>query len=169
MNRHRHILLVVLAAGACAVAIAACGSSGMPSRVKAAGDPFVGYSECMRSHGVTDFPDQTAGGGIHITPSSGIDPRSPAFQAAQQTCRKELPGGGPPPASATDVAAEVSISKCMRAHGVPGFPDPTGTPPTAPQGNVIAINGAFFVLSPEIDSQSPSFKRAAAACGLPVA
>jgi hypothetical protein len=57
----------------------------------------------------------------------------------------------------------------MRAHGVPGFPDPTGTPPTTPQGNVIAINGAFFVLSPEIDSQSPSFKRAAAACGLPVA
>jgi hypothetical protein len=122
----------------------------------------------MRSHGLPDFPDPSAGGGIQINVGSGIDPQSPAFQAAQQSCKKDLPGGGPPPALAADVAAKVSISKCMRAHGVSGFPDPTATPPTTQQGNVIAINGAFFVLSPEIDSQSPAFKRAATACGLPV-
>jgi hypothetical protein len=27
----------------------------------------------------------------------------------------------------------------MRAHGVPNFPDPTGTPPSAPEGNVSGI------------------------------
>ena len=53
------------------------------------------YSQCMRAHGVTDFPDPNADGGIQIEMRKGsaLDPNSPVFKAAQASCEKELPGG----------------------------------------------------------------------------
>ena len=63
------------------------------------------FSSCMRAHGLTKFPDPQFGNGnirIRVGPGSGIDPRSPQFQAAQKACASELPGkGGPGPATAT--------------------------------------------------------------------
>jgi hypothetical protein len=47
------------------------------------------FSACMRSHGLTNFPDPTfSGPGVRLglSKSSGIDPSSPAFQAAQKAC-----------------------------------------------------------------------------------
>jgi hypothetical protein len=59
------------------------------------------FAQCMRSHGVSGFPDpQFQGGGVteSLRAGSGMDPNSPAFKTAQQTCqpiiRKTL-GGGP--------------------------------------------------------------------------
>ena len=49
----------------------------------------------MRAHGVTNFPDPSGSGGGINTRGTGIDPRSPAFAAAQTVCFKLLPGGGP--------------------------------------------------------------------------
>ena len=48
----------------------------------------------MRSHGVTDFPDPTVGsnGLPSWTFAAGnVNPQSPAFQAAHQVCKKDLP------------------------------------------------------------------------------
>jgi hypothetical protein len=60
------------------------------------------FAACMRSHGVPDFPDpqiQTGpGGGVGVRiggPGSGIDPSSPAFQAAQKACGALFGGAGP--------------------------------------------------------------------------
>jgi hypothetical protein len=62
------------------------------------------FSKCMRSHGVPNFPDPEfhhSGGAVGIRiggKSSGIDPNSPQFKAAQKTCQSDLPGlkgGGP--------------------------------------------------------------------------
>ena len=58
----------------------------------------------------------------------------------------------------------VVVSKCMRAHGVSGFPDPTvGPPPSSPQEFSIAIGrGGVSLLVPKtIDVSSPAFKQAA--------
>lgn len=52
------------------------------------------FAQCMRSHGLTNFPDPK-NGRLLIKRGSGIDPNSPQFGAAQQACRKLLPGGGP--------------------------------------------------------------------------
>jgi hypothetical protein len=57
------------------------------------------FSECMRSHGVPNFPDpKFSGGGTRVTlkagGSSGINPSSPQFQAAQKACQSNLPGKG---------------------------------------------------------------------------
>jgi len=59
------------------------------------------FSECMRSHGITGFPDpQSApGGGIRIAIRSGqgsnLNPNNSQFQAAQKACQSLNPLGGP--------------------------------------------------------------------------
>jgi hypothetical protein len=60
----------------------------------------------------------------------------------------------------------LAFSKCMRAHGISGFPDPTTTPPSGPAGYsaVMGRDGVFLAIPNSIDAQSPGFKQAAAAC-----
>lgn len=54
------------------------------------------YSECMRAHGIKEFPDPDADGRLTIKAGKGssLDPNSPQFQRANQACRKYQPGGG---------------------------------------------------------------------------
>src|SRR5438445_372153 len=103
------------------------GSSGGGSGLTMKAANGAKFAACMRSHGVPNFPDPDSRGGIRIGPSTGIDPNSPKFKAAQQTCRKLLPNDGQP-SPAEQVRAQqqaLKFSACMRAHRVPNFPDPT--------------------------------------------
>lgn len=52
------------------------------------------FVACMRKSGVPNFPDMPDGK-LLFKSGSGVDPNSPAFKNAMQTCRKLLPGGGP--------------------------------------------------------------------------
>jgi hypothetical protein len=157
---------LVVAMIGCALAIAACGSSHKATRV-AGRSQFLQFSECMRSHGVTNFPDPSARGGIELNANSGINPFSPSFKAAQSACRKLLPGGGPPQhASEQDKQRMLQVSECMRAHGVTGFPDPTTQQPSNPQDyGILEDRGGVIVAVPKtINPQSPAFQRASKAC-----
>jgi len=122
----------------------------------------------MRSHGVPNLPDPGSEGGIQLSP--GIGPSSPAFRAAQAKCAKLMPGGtsgGLRAPSAQDIKQVLALSKCMRAHGVSGFPDPTlGPPPSDPREFSIAIDrgGASLLVPKTIDVSSPAFKQAATTC-----
>ncbi len=95
----------------------------------------------MRRHGVPDFPDPSSGGRFGIQQSSSgngggtlsVDGRqlsvsAPAFQTAMQECQKYQPQG--PPISGAQLAklqkGALKMAQCMRTHGVPNFPDPTG-------------------------------------------
>jgi hypothetical protein len=49
------------------------------------------FARCMRLHGVPNFPDPILLGGGAIRISAGIDPHSPAYQAAQRACRSLSP------------------------------------------------------------------------------
>jgi hypothetical protein len=52
------------------------------------------FAGCMRSHGITNFPDPTVNAnGVTIDPH-GLDTSSPAFRAAQQGCRKYMTEAG---------------------------------------------------------------------------
>ena len=86
------------------------------------------YSQCLRSHGVPNFPDPvlTPGGGYGYR-TTGIDPHAAAFQGALQAC-KALPSPWQPTGQQLSPAQQqawLSWAKCIRAHGVPNFPDPT--------------------------------------------
>jgi hypothetical protein len=48
-------------------------------------------AECMRSHGVTNFPDPSSNGAFMLSPSVGNDA---GYAAAAKTC--SAPPGGPP-------------------------------------------------------------------------
>jgi hypothetical protein len=50
------------------------------------------FAQCMRSHGVPKFPDPKAGGALALGTKAGVDPNTPQFKAAQQTCQKLVPG-----------------------------------------------------------------------------
>ena len=55
------------------------------------------FSQCMRSHGLPNFPDpkpSSGGVGLVIGKNSGLDPNSPQFKTAQQACKTFLPGQG---------------------------------------------------------------------------
>jgi hypothetical protein len=53
------------------------------------------YSECMRTHGLPNFPDPTqSADDISLRLGGpGLDPNSARFQAAQRACRPLAPGG----------------------------------------------------------------------------
>jgi len=85
------------------------------------------FAQCMRDHGV-DVPDPEAGKG----PQAGAEVDKQAAQAALVACRPFMPDGGDlSPPSATELDALRAFAVCLRAHGVPDFPDPdpaTGQP-----------------------------------------
>jgi hypothetical protein len=88
----------------------------------------VAYSQCIRSHGVPNFPDpaQTPSGGYGYR-TIGIDPNTAAFQGALQAC-KALPSpwnSTGQQLSPAQQQAWLKWAKCIRAHGVPDLPDPT--------------------------------------------
>lgn len=124
----------------------------------------------MRSHGVPNLPDPGPEGGIQLTAGSGINTNSPAFKAAQARCAKLLPygrPGGPAPPSEQAEQQMLALSKCMRAHGLSDFPDPTaGPPPSDPQEFSIAIGraGVSLLVPKAVDVRSPAFKQAATTC-----
>jgi hypothetical protein len=74
----RKVSFGVVAVG-CALAIVACGASGTSrSATDSSGHALgVAYADCMRSHGVPNFPDASAGGGFDIP--STINAQSPAY------------------------------------------------------------------------------------------
>jgi hypothetical protein len=88
----------------------------------------VAYSQCVRGHGVPNFPDpvQTPDGGYGYR-TNGIDPNSTAFQGAIQAC-KALPSPWNSTGQQLSTAQQqawLSWATCIRAHGLPNFPDPT--------------------------------------------
>ncbi|HEY1567324.1 MAG TPA: hypothetical protein VGF68_09910 [Solirubrobacteraceae bacterium] len=151
--------------------VAACGGSGSSGGTgtnAAAGlKQGLKLAGCMRAHGVPNFPDPSSSGGINIQQGSGIDPQSPAFQAAMKACRKVLPGGRPGHIKMTkaQLTAALVFAKCMRAHGLPRFPDPLAAVPSG-SGPIVSLRGFLFKPGQGLDPQSPAFQQAAAHCGL---
>jgi hypothetical protein len=132
---------------------------GATLKLAGGGKTIAQFASCMRSHGEPNFPDPDAQGNLTINPSSGIDPSSSRFQAAQRACAKFLPNGGQPPSPAQQAKMQqqaLKFSACMRAHGVPNFPDPNFG-----SGGKIAIR---IGSSSGIDPRSPQFQAAQKAC-----
>lgn len=51
------------------------------------------FSQCMRAHGISDFPDPSNGGlALKGGPGSDLNPNNPAFQNAQKACQSDAPG-----------------------------------------------------------------------------
>jgi hypothetical protein len=139
-------------------------STGGPAKFNR--DDALKFSQCMRTHGVPNFPDPTiSAGGASIRlsggPDSGLDPNSPQFQAAQSACKHLMPNGGQPSpqqqAQAKDAA--LHFAQCMRAHGV-NVPDPQ----VSTNGGGVKIQIGSGGPGQGIDQNSPQFQAAQSAC-----
>ena len=86
----------------------------------------------MRTHGVPNMPDPNSQGnflfrGGTVNGVRGVDPSASQFVAANKACQHLLPNGGQmtPAELQRALAQALKYSACMRAHGLPSFPDPT--------------------------------------------
>jgi hypothetical protein len=141
------ITAAIIAAAGLALLAAAC--SGSPPSTGAGGSANAGdsssspsavsYSNCMRSHGVPNYPDPSNGqlpkGGAQ---AFGVG--SSVFSTAQSACHSLLPNAGsfqeqasqctlegdcPPAVVQQMMTTDRKFAQCMRSHGVPNWPDPT--------------------------------------------
>jgi len=149
--------VVLPAVSACAIALAACGSSSRPPTAAAGLNRSVTttqraaleFAECMRAHGVGNFPDPTSNG---RAPADHVNKHAPAFQTAVRACHPQM-------AALADLkpktsrARELREAECMRTHGVPNFPDP--------------LPGGGYEYSGSINPNSPAFQRASNQCQKP--
>jgi hypothetical protein len=121
----------------------------------------------MRSHGVPNFPDPGSNGTLQITPASGINPLSPAFQAARQACKQYFPNkGAPPTMSESQRQAAFRFAQCMRRNGEPNFPDPSFRAAAGLTRELVLPGGMVFPIGAGIDPKSLAFRQAAARCGV---
>ncbi|HTW03073.1 MAG TPA: hypothetical protein VMF87_22405 [Streptosporangiaceae bacterium] len=91
------------------------------------------YAKCMRSHGVPNFPAPDAEGNFSNDQIDAVGTGT-AERNAFQTCRSLLPNEGTGLSVSQLQAMQqqnlhnaVLAAHCMRAHGIAGFPDPSGS------------------------------------------
>jgi hypothetical protein len=147
---------VVATAGLVLLA-AACGGSPAHDVVSTPQSGAAAFARCMRSNGVPNWPDPSSSGVFDKSKltSQQLGASASRVQAGQRACNHLLPNGGSGPnAAQVQQASALSLrfAQCVRAHGVPNFPDPDSTgriPDPATVG---------------IDQGSPKFEAANQAC-----
>jgi len=141
--------------GCLGVLIAGCGGSSAPITQQQEVSSYVAYAACLNKHGVEVQVVRT--GGLSWEAGPGLPgPGSPPALAAERDCKELVPKGGldhiPSAAqTAQNLALMLSYAKCIRAHGVPDFPDPTS-------------KGIRISPSSGIDLNAPAFLAAEKSC-----
>jgi hypothetical protein len=149
--------VLAVAAGTVILAAACGGSPSSTSNTGASGQfqQDLAFAQCMRSHGLPDFPDPNANGhGFGDQQQANQEQSNPHFETALSACQHLLPSA---PSSHGKVipsqAQLVRFAQCMRSHGVPNYPDPN---PNGVLGTELAQLG--------INANSPQFQATLRTC-----
>ena len=131
-------------------------STGSTSRPSA-----VAYSTCMRSRGVSKFPDPDSSGQIPKVGLQQLGVSSSQFQTAQTACRHLLPNSGQSSQAQVQqvMNALTRFARCVRSHGVTNWPDPLAESDAGQPGTP-----GFPREMPGIDQNSPRVKDAMGTC-----
>jgi hypothetical protein len=122
----RAAALAAALAGSALLAAACGGGSGAPATAKLTNyQKALAFSQCMRAHGEPGFPDPQPDGSLLINgPKDHLN--GALMNKASKACQHLMPLA--PPMTAAQqrkVTAEaLKFVACMRAHGLPAFPDP---------------------------------------------
>ena len=163
----------MLIAAAGLALLTAC--SGTRSTAGTAGSPAaVAYSHCIRAHGVPGFPDPASNGAIPKTTAQALGVSSSRLQAAQGACQQLLPAATSSQQQAQQcmqagvcpqalvqqmLTADRSFARCMRAHGVANWPDPTIDAEGRPVFNLVPVGITHS------QTHSPPISNKLAECG----
>ena len=116
---------------------------------------LLAFAQCMRRHGISDFPDprQTADGTYGWTNLNQLRQLVRGDAQAFTTCEPLLAGTGiTSPANIAKFQQDMlAFAKCMRTHGVSDFPDPNS-------------NGRFGGQVKNLDTSTPIYQAAKTAC-----
>ena len=158
------------AAGIALLAAACTGGGGSPAAGSSAFQEALAYAKCMRSHGLPQFPAPDAQGNI---PHAYISPGDQALaQKADAACGSLLPAQGPG-LSAMQLQAlqqqhlksAVKAARCMRAHGIEGYPDPAAGPPGSTDDGGVNFQPVQSALQAgRFSTSTPSYEAAYHAC-----
>ncbi|MGB9112025.1 MAG: hypothetical protein WCF24_04780 [Acidimicrobiales bacterium] len=109
------------------------------------------FAACMRAHGDTNYPDPNADGTFNLY-------KVPVLNSASDACQHLLGPRPTIPKTTTQklLAEALKFSICMRAHGLPNYPDPR----PLPDGGIV-WNAPGGLPPPS----SPAIQRATKACG----
>jgi hypothetical protein len=164
---------LALMAAACSGSPSSAGSGGSTSAGGSARSPSaVAYSQCMRSHGVPNFPDPPSSGGVPKASSQQLGVSSSQLRVAQTACQDLYPNSGGSGGALTKdslgqceetgdcpqalveqaMTALRTYARCMRSHGVPNWPDPTIDSEGRPGVNLVPITGTNWN-SPQISNK----------------
>ena len=153
--------------------LAACGTgpggtgpgAGGQASGSASSSSVVAWIQCVRTHGIPDFPGPDSSGQIpKIVSGQQVGVSDSVLQAAQTACQGLWPYQDPTRAQERlDLADALTFAHCMRSAGVPGFPDPVTDPNSGRAEFVISISKDGF------DPQSPQVLAKVRECehGLP--
>jgi hypothetical protein len=93
----------------------------------------VKFAKCMRSSGVSQFPDPDASGRLTIDAvanGSSLDTSAPAFRQAISACKNLEPAGFTGSTrSPQQMQGALKFAQCIRSNGVTDFPDPLNGQP----------------------------------------
>jgi hypothetical protein len=97
-----------------------------PTKKLTARDKAVKFAECIRAHGVSDFPDPDAKNqfqyGVSVSPA--------VWTKAVNACKDlQPPGTLSGKRSPRQQSTALRFARCMRDHGVKDFPDPANGDP----------------------------------------
>ena len=136
-------------------------SSTTPGSTPSAGSTVaqaVAYTQCMRSHGVPEYPEPDSSGQLQkIGSGQQVGVSDAQLTTASNACQSLWPYQALTPAQQQqELTDDLKFAQCMRSHGVPTLPDP------------VATNGHVeFVISVSRDGfnpQSPQILAKARAC-----
>jgi hypothetical protein len=154
MRRVEPAITAVIGAAVMVLGVAACSGSNSPrvasigspsgdgsaaSSSSVIGSPLA-FSRCMRAHGTPDFPDPGSNGQVPKVSAQQLGVSDTQLMSAQRACQPLLPDtggslatslrqceeqGNCPQAIVQQVMTQLrKFSQCMRAHGIPKWPDP---------------------------------------------
>jgi hypothetical protein len=151
---------------ACFVLLAAaCGGSSGPSTNgsgSSRGEEALAFARCMRSHGVSNFPDPNAEGDFAPFDTDVSKSVSANANDACEHLLKHAGGdGGGTQGAQQKLAFALEVAQCMRRRGFPTYPDPSGSG--------IRFEGTGIdIRSPRFQSTEPACETSARkALGLP--
>jgi hypothetical protein len=146
---------IAFMAGAVLLA-AACGGGGSATAGKGSTgyQKAIAYAQCMRSHGVPSFPDPDTQGQFPPLQIGRNGVTQQAVQSAKNACRQLQPAGGAGTSQQQEgkLTQALDFSRCMRAHGVPDFPDPSTS------------NGGIGYNLSGVDTNAPQYQSAQETC-----
>jgi hypothetical protein len=123
------VALAVLAAAA--LVTAACSSPSTGGGTASLTDSAtyranIAFAQCMRTHGVPDFPDPGPSTDFAVS-GTPVGPATTPSAKAYDTCEHLLPDGSSSSngsATTQELSEAVTLAQCLRTHGEPSFPDP---------------------------------------------